>query len=66
LSATVLRSDQLGQAGRGFLTRSLQCDSLDALETHLAQTYAAAAAIIRNALQDYDDAAKAGPEKETP
>ncbi|NOR30558.1 MAG: glutamine-synthetase adenylyltransferase [Sulfitobacter sp.] len=66
LSATVLRSDQLGQAGKGFLTRSLQCDSLEALETRLVQTYAAAAAIIAHALQEYADTSKTGPEKETP
>jgi glutamate-ammonia-ligase adenylyltransferase len=66
LSAKVLRSDQLGQAGKAFLTRSLKCDSLDALELHLAETYKAAAAVIRTALQDYDDVSKAAPEKETP
>ncbi len=66
LSAKILRSDQLGQAGKGFLTRSLHCDSLEALETHLAETYNVAASIIDGALQDFTKDPDSGPEKDTP
>jgi glutamate-ammonia-ligase adenylyltransferase len=62
LSASVLQSEKLGQAGQDFLSRSLECDTLDALEAHLAQTYETAAKIITAAFADYADDA----EKETP
>ena len=55
LSASVLRSDTLGQAAAAFLVKSLGCDSLSGLETHLAQTYEQAADTINRALADYAD-----------
>lgn len=61
LSASVLQSDKLGQAGIGFLTRSLHCETLPALEAHLSQTYQAAGSIITAAFADYAN----GPPKDT-
>ncbi len=54
LSAEPLRSDGLGQAGAAFLARSLGCDSLEALETRMEQTYAKAADLIAAALPQKD------------
>jgi glutamate-ammonia-ligase adenylyltransferase len=62
LSASVLQSEKLGQAGQSFLTRSLGCDTLQDLEAHLAQTYDSAANIITAAFADDADNAP----KETP
>ena len=61
LSASVLRSDTLGQAGAAFLVRSLGCDTLNSLETHLAKTYDQAADTIDRALADYAN----DPERES-
>ncbi|MBB4175770.1 [glutamate--ammonia-ligase] adenylyltransferase [Sulfitobacter noctilucicola] len=54
LSAGPLDTDALGQAGAGFLARSLGCDTLDALATQMEQTYSDAAAVIRGALPQED------------
>ncbi|MFK7835545.1 MAG: glutamine-synthetase adenylyltransferase [Sulfitobacter sp.] len=50
LSATPIETSTLGQAGAAFLMRSLGCDTLDALETQMNATYAAADAAISAAL----------------
>jgi [glutamine synthetase] adenylyltransferase / [glutamine synthetase]-adenylyl-L-tyrosine phosphorylase len=54
LSASVLRERELGQAAAAFLARSLGCHDLTSVGPHLEQTYAAAAAIITQALAAFD------------
>lgn len=46
LSATTVEGTALGQAGAAFLSRSLSCETLAALEQKLRQTYADAEAVI--------------------
>lgn len=55
LSATPLDTEALGQAGAAFLSRTLGCDTLDELETQMAQTYSAAARKIDAVLAAYDE-----------
>ena len=50
LSATPPKAADLGQAGRAFLCRSLDCDSFDDLVTRMTQTYDRADRIITAAL----------------
>lgn len=60
LSASVLRSDTLGQAAAGFLARALGCETLPEVEAHLEKTYAASASIIAQALADHGAAPTKG------
>jgi glutamate-ammonia-ligase adenylyltransferase len=43
--------DALGQAGASFITRSLGCDTLEAAETQMEQTYAFAAGCIERVMK---------------
>jgi len=51
LSASALQTETLGQAGSQFLTRMLGSDAIDAAETQLASSYAAATVIVTAALE---------------
>jgi glutamate-ammonia-ligase adenylyltransferase len=51
LSPEPLDRGALGQAGASFLARSLGCDTLEAAETQMEQTYASAASCIERAMK---------------
>jgi [glutamine synthetase] adenylyltransferase / [glutamine synthetase]-adenylyl-L-tyrosine phosphorylase len=51
LSSKPLDPERMGQAGAGFLSRSLACADLPTLERQMAATYAEAAKIISDALE---------------
>ena len=55
LSPTILQRDALGQAGAGFLARTLNCNDLDVLEANLEQTYDQTTDIINSSLAAYAD-----------
>ncbi|AXI42269.1 glutamine-synthetase adenylyltransferase [Sulfitobacter sp. SK011] len=65
LSANPIDSATLGQAGAAFLCRSLDCDTLDALEAQMNQTYAAAGQIITAALRPKAEAKTRPQTKDT-